>query len=98
MGVPLSVAIPVELITLLPSGDGVASELELRIAVMDEDGNLSAIPAVMLRLSSDQAPNEDGFVRYDTSFKLRKKKHDVVVSVFDSATGRLATNRFEIAP
>lgn len=96
--VPLTVAIPVEMITLLAQGDGSVAALELRIAAMDEKGNQSEIPVLQLRLEADKDPSPDGFVRYETAFKMRRNKHDVVVALFDPASGRVASNRIEVAP
>ncbi len=96
--VPLTVAIPVEMITLLEQADGSVAALELRIAAMDELGHQSEIPVLQLRLEADKSPSPDGFVRYDTAFKMRRKKHDVVVALFDPASGRVASNRIEVVP
>jgi VWFA-related protein len=96
--VPLTVAIPVDGITLLPVGGRWVSELELRIAVLDEDGNQAEIPVIPVRLDGAEQPQPGGFVRYDTSLKLRKRKHEVVVALFDPATGKLLSNRVEVNP
>ena len=70
----------------------------MTIAVMDDEGSQAEIPVIPLRLESKTEPAADGFVRYDTQLKLRRAKHDLVVAVFDPATGRLATNRVEVSP
>ncbi len=96
--VPLTLAIPVSSMTVLPQGKQWVSELELRIAVMDEEGNQAEMLVIPLRLESDQEPAQGRFVRYETSLKLRRSKHEVVLAIFDPATGRLVTNRIEIEP
>ncbi len=96
--VPLTVAIPVEMITLLAQADGSVAALELRIAAMDERGNQSEIPVLQLRLEAEKDPSPDGFIRYDTAFKMRRGKHDVVVALFDPVSGRVASNRLEVVP
>ena len=95
---PITLAIPVSGMTVLPVGDRWVSELELRIGVMDEQGNQADMPVIPLRLESDKEPTPGKFVRYDTKLKLRRSKHDLVVAVFDPASGRLATNRVEFVP
>ncbi len=96
--VPLTLAIPVSSMTILPQGKQWVSELELRIAVMDEEGNQADMPVIPLRLESATQPVPGRFVRYETSLKLRRSKHDVVLAIFDPATGRQVTNRVEIDP
>lgn len=96
--VPITLAIPVAAMTVLPQGDLWVSELELRIAVMDDEGNQAEMPVVPLRLESATEPKPGGFVRYETTLKLRRSKHEIVLAILDPATGRLATNRVEIDP
>lgn len=96
--IPLIIAIPVDAISLVPVGDKYVAELELRIAALDRDGNQAEIPVIPISLSGTEAPKAGSFVRYDTSVKLRKSPHEVVVSIFDPASGRLLTNRFEVKP
>lgn len=96
--VPLSVGIPADQVTVLPIGDHFVAELELRIAVLDEDGNSAEIPIIPLKLDSATKPGAGALLRYDTSLKLRRKKHDLVVAVFDPATGKVISSRLEIKP
>jgi hypothetical protein len=98
MKVPLTLAIPVDAITLLPSGGRFVGELELRIAVLDEDGNQAEIPVIPVRLDGEEEPRPGGFIRYDTSLALRKRQHEVVVALYDPASGRILSNRVEVKP
>lgn len=98
MDAPLTLAIPVDAITLLAVGDRYVSELELRIAVLDEDGNQAEIPVIVVRLDGREPPKPGGYIRYDTSLKLRKRNHEVVLALYDPASGRLLSNRVEIKP
>jgi VWFA-related protein len=95
---PLSVAIPVDDITLLPEGDHFVAELELRIAVLDENGNQAEIPVIPLHLKGDKQPTPGGHIRYDTTLKLRRQKHELVVAVYDPASGRIVSNRVVVNP
>jgi hypothetical protein len=94
----LSLAIPVSEITVLPVGDRWVSELELRVAALDADGNQADIPVLPLRLDAEEKPAADGYVRYDTSLTLRRIDQELVISIFDPATGRLLSNRLELKP
>ena len=96
--VPLSVGVPADQVTVLPVGDRYVTEVELRIAVLDEDGNGAEIPIIPLKLDTAEKPGAGTLLRYDTSLKLRRKKHDIVIAVFDPATGKVISNRLEIKP
>jgi VWFA-related protein len=98
MEAPLHLAIPVDAITVLPVGGRFVSELELRIAVLDEEGNQAEIPVIPLRLDGQAEPEPGGVIRYDTSVKLRKRRHEVVVALYDPASGRILSNRVEVKP
>lgn len=98
MEVPLTLAIPVDAITVLPVEGRYVAELELRIAVLDEEGNQAEIPVIPLTLEGDQEPSSGSFIRYDTTVKLRQQKHELVVALYDPASGRIVSNRAEVAP
>lgn len=86
--VPLSVTIPLDLVTLIPYGDDLVGEVELRIAVQDDDGSLAPVPVIPLRVTVASTPPADSVDVFETSLKLRKAPHELVVSVLDPASGR----------
>ncbi len=98
MTVDLRLGIPVDLITILPIGDEFVAEIELRVGAMDSKGTMSDIPSVPIRLSSAQRPGEGKLVAYDTSLTLRREPHDLVLSIYDLATGNLASSRVAVKP
>jgi len=98
MQVPLRVAIPADEITLLPAADGFVAEIELRVAAKDPDGNLSRMPAVPLRLSRPELPRPGQRFYYETNLTLRRRKHELVVSVHDVASGNTVTSVATVAP
>jgi len=98
MEVPLSLAIPVDGITLLPLDGRYQAQLELRVAAVDAKGARSDVPVQPLGLSSKEAPKAGGFVRYDTRLKLRKIAQKLVVSIFDPPSGRMLASQVEIVP
>ncbi len=98
LDVPIEIAIPIDQITVVPVGDRYVSELELRVAVIDEDGWTSEIPVLPLKLEAPQQPVPGGHVRYATTIKLRKKKCDLVVAVYDVPSGRLVASRVQFQP
>nr|HRC87312.1 VWA domain-containing protein [Thermoanaerobaculia bacterium] len=98
MEVPLEVAIPSDQITVVPTNGKFVSQLELRIAVIDEDGWTAEIPVIPLDLAGAKAPDPGSHIRYNTSVKLRKKKNDLVVALYDVASGKLISNRVQVHP
>ncbi len=96
MEVPLTLAIPVSAVTFLPTSEGYATQLEVRFAVRDDGGGQAPMSVVPLRFDGPNEPDQDGFLRYETSLTLRRRPHEVVVSVFDPASGRMISNRLEI--
>lgn len=98
MEVPLRIAIPADEITLLPSGDGFHAEVELRIAAKNGDGELSRMPVVPLSLTRPNVPESGSKLFYNTSLTLRRKKHELVVSVHDKASGNTITSIATIDP
>jgi hypothetical protein len=98
MEVVLRVAIPADEITLLPSGEGYVAEIELRIAAKNGDGELSPMPVVPLSLTRPNVPEAGSKLFYETSLTLRRKRHELVVSVHDKASGNTITSIATIDP
>ena len=96
MEVPLTVLLPLTDLTFLPVGEGFASQVELRIAVIDEDGYRADIPVVAMTLQSAVEPDSRTVGRHQTSLVLRRKAHEAVVSVYDAASGRIFSTKVEI--
>ena len=96
--VPLKVIIPTDGLTFLPVEGGFAADTELRVAVLDEDGNTSEIPVIPLGIKVDQLPEAGRFTVYETQMKVRKKRHDLVVSLYDKPSGKILSTKVEIEP
>ena len=96
MVVPITLAIPVESITLVPLEGRYASELELRVAVVDEDGNSSDVPVIPLTVTTDKQPEPGGYVRYETKLTLRRKGHHLTVAIFDPLSGKITTAEADV--
>jgi len=95
---PLTVWVPAKALTFLPKEGGYVAQAELRVAVIDEEGNTSEVPVIPLILETAELPDEDEKIRYRTSMKLRKRKHDLVVSIYDQPSGAILTEKLEISP
>lgn len=96
--VPLSVFIPMNSLIFLPAAEGYVAQTELRIAVLDEKGNNNDVPVIPLELVLKAPPKEGEIRRYETAVKLRKQKHDVVVSLYDTLSGKILSSRLEVDP
>ncbi len=96
--VPLKVVIPVDGLTFLPVEGGFLAETELRIAVLDDDGNTSEIPVIPLGFKSEAKPESGKVTVYETTVKVRTKKHDLVVSIYDKPSGKILSTKIEIEP
>ncbi|MEM1248246.1 MAG: VWA domain-containing protein [Acidobacteriota bacterium] len=95
--VPLTVRIPVEQLALFPVADGqYVGEVEIRLAVKDGAGNRSEIPAIPLRFERSGA--KDGVVEYTTTLKMRDRKHDLAVAVYEPASGRIFSTLATVGP
>lgn len=94
--VPVTLGVPADVLTVVPVDGKYKAELELRIAASDDQGNVSDVPVVPLRLSSDRPPTPGGYLRYETKVFLRGKASRFVVAVYDPLGGRIATGEAEV--
>ena len=97
MEVPLEVSIPLDQVTFLPVDDRWASELELRIAIVDESGQQAEMPVIPLQLTAPEEPRAGSRGTWGTTLQLRKKGHRAVVAVYDPASGRILSAGLEIS-
>jgi len=98
MEVPITVLIPLSEVTFLPDGKEQVTQLELRVVVRDEDGGRADIPVVPVEIRSETVPGANKVGRFDTALKLRRKRHDAVVAIYDPASGRILSASAEITP
>ncbi|MDX1503747.1 MAG: VWA domain-containing protein [Thermoanaerobaculia bacterium] len=98
MEVPIEVLIPLDQVTVVPVGEKWASQLELRIAVRDEEGRRAEIPVVPLELEASGPPEPGQYGRYQTKLRLRRMAHEAVVAVYDPASGSILSSGVEILP
>jgi VWFA-related protein len=94
--IPLTLALPVDVMTVLPEGNKFAAQLELRFAASDSSGNTAEIPTLPVSLSSDHPPVPGKFVRYETKVKLRGKADHLVVAIYDPLSGKMATAETDV--
>jgi len=98
MLVPITLAIPVAGLTVVPLEGKHVAEMELRMAAIDENGDRSDIPVVPLRMTLDQPPPAEAYLRYDTKVRLRRVEQHLIVAIFDPLSGRILTAETDVKP
>jgi VWFA-related protein len=94
--VPITLGLPVSLMTVVPVNGKYAVKLELRFAASDSAGNSSEIPVVPVTLTSDHPPTPGKLVRYETKIKLRGTANHLVVAVYDPLNGKVASAQADL--
>jgi VWFA-related protein len=89
--IPITLGLPVDLMTVVPDGKRFTVQLELRFAASDAAGDTAEIPTVPVTLTSDHAPAPGKVVKYETRVKLRGKADHMVVAAYDPLSGKIAT-------
>jgi len=99
MEVDLKVGIPLDIVTFVPApGGGVQGRVELRVAALDEYGETAEVPVVELDLGLPEEPPPDRYSLYETSVKLRRARHRLLVTVHDATTGEAAAFITDLRP
>ena len=97
MRVPVTVYIPVGYFPVVPFGDQFFARLELRFAVVDRNGQQAGMPLIPIDLRGRTRPAPDAVMPYDATLTLRRKPHDLVVSVRDPLSEQTVSVRTEVA-
>jgi VWFA-related protein len=98
MEVPVTILIPLDEITFLPSEQGEVAQIELMVAVRDELGRRANIPAVPMAFQAPGDGEPGGLGSYEFSLQVRKQRNDAVIAVVDTASGRILSASVEIEP
>ncbi|HVG07302.1 MAG TPA: VWA domain-containing protein [Thermoanaerobaculia bacterium] len=102
--VPVTLAIPLSSMTLVPYEGKYVAELELRVSALDAKGNRADVPVIPIRLTTDKEPPKDsngqqaGHVRYETRLKLRKIGQHLILAIFDPVSGKITTAEADVVP
>ncbi len=98
MTVPVTIRIPLEMLTTVPTDKGVSAEVELRIAALDERGGRSEIPVIPIRFDMPGKAPAGAFATYTTIVQLRRARNELVLAVSDAAGGSIYSARVEVQP
>ena len=93
MLVPVTVHVPVGYFPVFPFEDRFLARLELRFAVVDRNGQQARMPVIPLSLAGRTQPAPDAVVPYDTVLTLRRRPHDLLVSVHDPVSRQTVSVR-----
>lgn len=86
-------------ITMLPSPEGVSAELEARVSALDHLGSRSKTTMDKIEIERPARPDPGEMHWYTTEVLLhRKRKHRVVVAIFDPLSGNIYSSAAEISP
>lgn len=96
--VPLTLAVPTELLNPVPLNGVYISEMELRVAALDVRGDRSDMPVIPLRLTTSEALPPGRFAKYETKLKLRRIEQRLVFAVFDPLSGKIAMTEVTFNP
>ncbi len=97
MLVPVTVHVPVGYFPVVPFEDRFLSRLELRFAVVDRNGQQAAIPVIPLDLDAGSEPAPDALVPWEAMLTLRRRPHDLVVSIHDPLSRQTVSTRTKIS-
>ncbi len=95
---PISLKIPLDDIVMLPVAGGFEARLELRVAVMNEDGDRSEIPVIPVVLGGATAPPPNAHAIYDTFLRLRRARQRLALALYDLASEKIFSTSIEFDP
>ncbi len=96
--VQIRLLVPMQALTFLPYEDHYVAQAELRVAIQDARGTTLSSPVVPLTITLDEPPKEGEMRRWETSLTLRNERHDLVVALYDTASGAILTSKLEVVP
>lgn len=98
MSVPVTVYLPVGRFPALPYDGRFVQELQLRFATVDRLGRQAEIPMIPLAFGGRSRPSPGDVVAYRTYLSMRRKPHELVVTVHDPLSRLTAAARMPLVP
>ena len=95
---PVRLTIPMDAIAMLPRKGGWAAELELRVAVVDDGGNRNEMPIIPVLIEGPEPPPPGAHSIYETELKMRRRPHDLVVSLYDPMSDTILAATGSVGP
>jgi VWFA-related protein len=85
--VPLTLDIPFESLTLVPTGGGYAAEVFLAMICKDENGERAEQPRARMRTTVPAVPTAGATARFHVTVRLRNIRQRLAITVQDPASG-----------
>ncbi len=98
MDVPVRITVAARELLFLPSAEGVAANVEFRFGAKEANGYRPEIATTPLRWTSDAQPAPNHRFIYETTMRVRKRPHSMVVTLVDTSSGRLLNQQVSFAP
>jgi VWFA-related protein len=95
MDVPIAVYVPLDELTFLEQGGDEVGRIEIRFAVVDASGSQADVPIIPVTLRGQRDRGE--YYRFETSLHMRRRPHELLVSVHDVLGGRTLSGRAEFS-
>ncbi len=95
---PVSLKIPLDHVVMLPVARGFEARLELRVAVMNDDGDRSEIPVIPVVLGGRTPPPPNSHAVYDTSLRLRNERQRLSLALYDLAGETIFATSIDLDP
>ncbi len=96
--VPVRVYFPLDEVTVLPQGKKYVTQLELRIASIDERGDRSELDLFPVQISGSRPPlpGEEGM--QEVTLNLRRRPQELIFSIHDTLSGAIFLKQVSYPP
>ncbi len=95
---PVSLKIPMDNLLMVPVAGGFEANLELRIAVIDVEGDRSDIPVIPVKLGGPTKPPPGAYAIYDTTLVLRNIEQQLALVLYDVGGEKMLSTSVDFAP
>ena len=98
LALPVSLKIPMDELLMVPVAGGFEASLELRVAVLDEEGARSEIPVIPVKLGGPTKPPPGAYAIYDTTLMLRNIQQQLALVLYDVAGEKMLSTSVDFDP
>ncbi len=95
---PLKLFIPLDAVTVLVHRGRYVTRLELRLAAIDKNGHRSELDRIPITLSGSRPPVPGQTGEQEVAARVRRQKHDLVVSLHDPLNGTILASVLHFDP
>ena len=96
--IPLEIGFAVEDVQLLPIADQLVAEVKVVITAIDHQGNRSETPVQTTRVVGTSTPEPGQLYWFESPIHIRKRKHRIIVAIYDPVSGNVLSSSAEISP